>query len=118
MKTKGNRPAGDGKGHITHPLVAIIMGSASDWDTMKYASKTLGELGVPDETRVVSAHRPPALLSQSASNAENRGIEVTIAGAGGAALLPGMTASKTVLPVLGVPVDDDFDAAFFGVRSV
>jgi 5-(carboxyamino)imidazole ribonucleotide mutase len=105
MKAKGDRHAGDGKAVITHPLVAIIMGSGSDWDTMKYASKTLGELGVPHETRVVSAHRTPDLLFQYASNAEKRGIEVIIAGAGGAAHLPGMTASKTVLPVLGVPVE-------------
>src|ERR1700686_3011958 len=105
MKTKGKRPASDGKGVITHPLVGIIMGSGSDWDTMKFTSKTLGELGVPHETRVVSAHRTPDLLFKYASNAEKRGIEVIIAGAGGAAHLPGMTASKTVLPVLGVPVE-------------
>jgi 5-(carboxyamino)imidazole ribonucleotide mutase len=89
----------------SHPLVGIIMGSGSDWDTMKFASKTLGELGVPHETRVVSAHRTPDLLFKYASSAESRGIEVIIAGAGGAAHLPGMTASKTVLPVLGVPVE-------------
>ena len=88
-----------------HPLVGIIMGSGSDWDTMKYASKTLTDLGVPHETRVVSAHRTPDLLFEYASSAEQRGIEVIIAGAGGAAHLPGMTASKTVLPVLGVPVE-------------
>src|ERR1700731_2518118 len=87
------------------PLVGIIMGSASDWETMEHAAKTLGELGVPHETRVVSAHRTPDLLFKYASNAEKRGIEVIIAGAGGAAHLPGMTASKTVLPVLGVPVE-------------
>jgi len=89
----------------THPLVGIIMGSGSDWDTMKFASKTLGELRVPHETRVVSAHRTPDLLFEYAATAEKRGIEVIIAGAGGAAHLPGMTASKTVLPVLGVPVE-------------
>ena len=81
------------------------MGSGSDWDTMKFASKTLGELGVPHETRVVSAHRTPDHLFEYASHAEKRGIEVIIAGAGGAAHLPGMTAAKTVLPVLGVPVE-------------
>jgi 5-(carboxyamino)imidazole ribonucleotide mutase len=81
------------------------MGSGSDWDTMKFASKTLKVLGVPHETRVVSAHRTPDLLFEYASTAERRGIEVIIAGAGGAAHLPGMTASKTVLPVLGVPVE-------------
>src|SRR3979411_857050 len=81
------------------------MGSGSDWDTMKFASKTLSELRVPHETRVVSAHRTPDLLFAYATSAEKRGIEVIIAGAGGAAHLPGMTASKTVLPVLGVPVE-------------
>jgi 5-(carboxyamino)imidazole ribonucleotide mutase len=87
------------------PLVGIIMGSSSDWETMEHAAKTLQELGVPHETRVVSAHRTPDLLFQYASSAEKRGIEVIIAGAGGAAHLPGMTSSKTVLPVLGVPVE-------------
>jgi 5-(carboxyamino)imidazole ribonucleotide mutase len=93
-------PAGDSR-----PLVGVIMGSASDWETMEYVAKTLAELGVPHETRVVSAHRTPDLLYEYASSAESRGIEVIIAGAGGAAHLPGMTASKTVLPVLGVPVE-------------
>ena len=87
------------------PLVGIIMGSTSDWETMEHASKTLSDLGVAHETRVVSAHRTPDLLFEYASSAERRGIEVIIAGAGGAAHLPGMTASKTVLPVLGVPVE-------------
>jgi len=81
------------------------MGSTSDWETMEHASQTLTSLNVPHETRVVSAHRTPDLLFEYASSAENRGIEVIIAGAGGAAHLPGMTASKTVLPVLGVPVE-------------
>jgi 5-(carboxyamino)imidazole ribonucleotide mutase len=88
-----------------HPLVSIIMGSSSDWETMEHAVATLKELGVPHETRVVSAHRTPDLLFEYAASAEERGIEVIIAGAGGAAHLPGMTASKTVLPVLGVPVE-------------
>jgi 5-(carboxyamino)imidazole ribonucleotide mutase len=88
-----------------HPLVGIIMGSTSDWETMEHASKTLTDLGVPHETKVVSAHRTPDMLFDYASSAEKRGIEVIIAGAGGAAHLPGMTASKTVLPVLGVPVE-------------
>jgi 5-(carboxyamino)imidazole ribonucleotide mutase len=87
------------------PLVGIIMGSTSDWEAMEHAAKTLEELGVAHETRVVSAHRTPDLLFEYASSAEQRGIEVIIAGAGGAAHLPGMTASKTVLPVLGVPVE-------------
>ena len=84
--------------------VGIIMGSQSDWATMKHAADILGELGVPFETRVVSAHRTPDLLFDYAENAEGRGIWVIIAGAGGAAHLPGMTAAKTRLPVLGVPV--------------
>jgi 5-(carboxyamino)imidazole ribonucleotide mutase len=87
------------------PLVGIIMGSTSDWVTMEHAAQTLKDLGVPHETRVVSAHRTPDLLFEYAASAEQRGIEVIIAGAGGAAHLPGMTASKTVLPVLGVPVE-------------
>ncbi len=86
-------------------LVAVIMGSSSDWETMEHAAKTLGDLGVPYETRVVSAHRTPDLLFEYASKAEQRGIEVIIAGAGGAAHLPGITAAKTVLPILGVPIE-------------
>lgn len=89
----------------TKPLVGIIMGSQSDWETMEHAAKTLAELGVAHETRVVSAHRTPDLLFEYAVAAEARGIEVIIAGAGGSAHLPGMTAAKTVLPVLGVPVE-------------
>jgi len=85
-------------------LVGIIMGSTSDWDTMQHAAETLEKLGVPHEVRVVSAHRTPDLLFDYASEAEEKGIEVIIAGAGGAAHLPGMVASKTALPVLGVPV--------------
>ncbi|MBX3264240.1 MAG: 5-(carboxyamino)imidazole ribonucleotide mutase [Labilithrix sp.] len=85
--------------------VGIIMGSVSDWETMSHAAATLDSLGVSFETRVVSAHRTPDLLFDYASKAESRGLEVIIAGAGGAAHLPGMTAAKTLLPVLGVPVE-------------
>ena len=87
------------------PLVGIIMGSTSDWETMQSAADLLDKLAIPHEVRVVSAHRTPDLLFEYASSAETRGIEVIIAGAGGAAHLPGMTAAKTVLPVLGVPVE-------------
>jgi 5-(carboxyamino)imidazole ribonucleotide mutase len=97
------------------PLVGIVMGSQSDWETMKHAAETLTELGVPHEVRVVSAHRTPDLLFEYAGTAESRGLEVVIAGAGGAAHLPGMTASKTVLPVLGVPVQS---AALSGTDSL
>ena len=92
----------EGKG--TQPLVGIIMGSTSDWETMSHAAETLSELGIPHEVRVVSAHRTPDLLFDYAETAESRGLEVIIAGAGGAAHLPGMAAAKTALPVLGVPV--------------
>ena len=86
------------------PLVGIIMGSSSDWETMRHATETLDKLAVPYEVKIVSAHRTPDLLFEYASTARSRGLEVIIAGAGGAAHLPGMTASKTSLPVLGVPV--------------
>ena len=86
------------------PLVSVIMGSTSDWETMKNAADILEEFGVAHECKVVSAHRTPDLLFEFAKSAESRGIEVIIAGAGGAAHLPGMCASQTVLPVLGVPV--------------
>ncbi len=86
------------------PLVAVIMGSRSDWSTMQPAAETLEQLGVAHEVRVVSAHRTPDLLFEFAAGAEARGIQVIIAGAGGAAHLPGMVAAKTTLPVLGVPV--------------
>lgn len=89
----------------TQPLVSIIMGSKSDWPTMEHTANVLDEFGVPYETKVVSAHRTPDLLFDFAKSAEARGIEVIIAGAGGAAHLPGMCASQTVLPVLGVPVE-------------
>jgi 5-(carboxyamino)imidazole ribonucleotide mutase len=87
------------------PRVGVIMGSRSDWETMRHAVETLDELGVACETRVVSAHRTPDLLFEYASTAAERGLQVIVAGAGGAAHLPGMTAAKTPLPVLGVPVE-------------
>lgn len=86
------------------PLVGVIMGSTSDWETMSHAVENLEKLGIPYETEVVSAHRTPDKLFSYAESAEGRGIEVIIAGAGGAAHLPGMVAAKTALPVLGVPV--------------
>src|SRR4051812_38083290 len=86
------------------PLVGLIMGSRSDWETMSYAAQTLDQLTVPFEVRIVSAHRTPDLLFDYVGTAEARGLEVIIAGAGGAAHLPGMAAAKTLLPVLGVPV--------------
>jgi 5-(carboxyamino)imidazole ribonucleotide mutase len=87
------------------PLVGLIMGSKSDWETLSHAAQTLEALGIPHEVRVVSAHRTPDLLFEYAASAEGRGLQVLIAGAGGAAHLPGMAAAKTVLPVLGVPVE-------------
>ena len=90
---------------MTDPLIGIIMGSTSDWETMRHASETLDSLGVPHETRVVSAHRTPKRLYDYAHSAKDRGLKAIIAGAGGAAHLPGMAASMTELPVLGVPVE-------------
>ncbi len=89
---------------MSTPLVGVIMGSRTDWEAMQHAVETLDALDVPHEVRVVSAHRTPDLLFKYAASAEGRGLEVIIAGAGGAAHLPGMAASKTVLPVLGVPI--------------
>jgi 5-(carboxyamino)imidazole ribonucleotide mutase len=97
------------------PLVGVIMGSRSDWETLSHTANTLDALQVPYEVRVVSAHRTPDLLFEYASTAEARGLEVLIAGAGGAAHLPGMTAAKTTLPVLGVPVESK---ALHGVDSL
>jgi len=87
------------------PLVGVIMGSKSDWDTMRHASETLEQFGVLHDTRIVSAHRTPQLLAEYSTGAAERGLEVIIAGAGGAAHLPGMAAAYTVLPVLGVPIE-------------
>lgn len=101
--------------HGAAPRVGVIMGSRSDWDTLRHASETLTALGIAHECRVVSAHRTPDLLFEYAEQAAGRGIEVIIAGAGGAAHLPGMTAAKTRLPVLGVPV---LSRALQGVDSL
>jgi 5-(carboxyamino)imidazole ribonucleotide mutase len=97
------------------PLVGVIMGSTSDWETMQHTAQMLEELGVPHEVRVVSAHRTPDLMFEYAASAESRGLKVLIAAAGGAAHLPGMTASKTCLPVLGVPIQSQ---ALNGVDSL
>ena len=86
------------------PLVSVIMGSKSDWETMQHADAMLRQFGVPHECQIVSAHRTPQWLAEFASEAEQRGVQVMIAGAGGAAHLPGMAAAQTILPVLGVPV--------------
>ena len=90
---------------MTQPVIGIIMGSKSDWETMRHAADTLGQLGVPHETRIVSAHRTPQRLYDYAHGAQGRGLKLIIAGAGGAAHLPGMAASMTALPVLGVPIE-------------
>ncbi|MDZ7638913.1 MAG: 5-(carboxyamino)imidazole ribonucleotide mutase [Bryobacterales bacterium] len=97
------------------PLVAVIMGSTSDWETMRHAHEVLNEFGVPHECRVVSAHRTPQLMAEFAAQAEARGLEAIIAGAGGAAHLPGMVAAQTLVPVLGVPVQS---AALSGLDSL
>jgi 5-(carboxyamino)imidazole ribonucleotide mutase len=90
---------------MTEPLVGIIMGSSSDWETMRHAADVLDQLGIPHETKIVSAHRTPKRLYDYAHSAKDRGLRLVIAGAGGAAHLPGMTASMTELPVLGVPIE-------------
>jgi 5-(carboxyamino)imidazole ribonucleotide mutase len=97
------------------PLVGVIMGSKSDWETLRHADETLTRFGVPHECRVVSAHRTPEWMREYAGGAEGRGLEVIIAGAGGAAHLPGMVAAQTLLPVLGVPVES---RALHGVDSL
>ncbi|MGI9111994.1 MAG: 5-(carboxyamino)imidazole ribonucleotide mutase [Gaiellaceae bacterium] len=100
---------------MSEPLVGVLLGSQSDWETMRHACETLAALEVPFEHRIVSAHRTPDLLFEYAAGAEERGLQVLIAGAGGAAHLPGMAAAKTALPVLGVPVESK---ALKGVDSL
>jgi len=100
---------------MPEPLVGIIMGSKSDWETMRYAADVLAQFGVAHESKVVSAHRTPALMAEYASAAAGRGLAVIIAGAGGAAHLPGMVASHTIVPVIGVPVQS---AALSGLDSL
>ncbi|HWF85982.1 MAG TPA: 5-(carboxyamino)imidazole ribonucleotide mutase [Vicinamibacterales bacterium] len=99
----------------TPPIVGVIMGSKSDWDTMRHAADVLVRFGVPHECRVVSAHRTPAEMATYAASAAGRGLEVIVAGAGGAAHLPGMVAAQTVVPVIGVPVQS---AALNGLDSL
>jgi 5-(carboxyamino)imidazole ribonucleotide mutase len=97
------------------PIVGVIMGSKSDWETLQHADQILTQFGVPHECKVVSAHRTPQLMVQYASEAEDRGLQIIIAGAGGAAHLPGMVAANTLLPVIGVPVQS---AALSGMDSL
>lgn len=98
-----------------NPIVGVIMGSSSDWETMSHAADILSEFDIDHECKIVSAHRTPDLMTEYAKEAERRGIEVIIAGAGGAAHLPGMTAANTLLPVLGVPVES---AVMKGIDSL
>ena len=99
----------------SRPLVVVLMGSKSDGETMRHAAKTLTRFGIPNESRVISAHRAPAVLAEYVSGAEARGVEVIIAGAGGAAHLAGVTAAQTLVPVLGVPMDS---SALHGMDSL
>jgi 5-(carboxyamino)imidazole ribonucleotide mutase len=105
LTTERKRGVGRGKEPAPPALIGIVMGSQSDWDTMRHAADTLARLGVPHETRIVSAHRTPKRLYAYAEGAKARGLKAIIAGAGGAAHLPGMTASLTPLPVFGVPIE-------------
>ena len=105
-------------GTADKPLVGVIMGSSSDWETLQHTASTLTELGIPHEVEVVSAHRTPDKLFAYASSAEQRGLAVIIAGAGGAAHLPGMAASKTALPVLGVPVQSSMLSGVDSLLSI
>lgn len=103
---------------MNSPLVGLIMGSVSDWETMQHAAAILGQFGIPFEKRVVSAHRTPDLLFEYANGAADRGLRCVIAGAGGAAHLPGMVAAKTHLPVLGVPVMSKFMTGLDSLLSI
>ncbi|MGM0631640.1 MAG: 5-(carboxyamino)imidazole ribonucleotide mutase [Pseudomonadota bacterium] len=103
---------------MSSPLVGVIMGSRSDWSTLSHTAETLEKLGIPHEVKVVSAHRTPDLLFEYSSGAAERGIEVIIAGAGGAAHLPGMCAAKTHLPVLGVPVQSSMLSGVDSLLSI
>ncbi len=103
---------------MAQAVVGVIVGSRSDWETMRHVTETLEELGVPFEQRVVSAHRTPDLLFEYASSAADRGLKVIVAGAGGAAHLPGMAASKTHLPVLGVPVQSKAQSGLDSLLSI
>ncbi len=113
--SRSKRATGGSASSPAAPLVGLIMGSASDWETMSHAAAMLTALGVPFERRIVSAHRTPRLMFDYATHAQARGLKVLIAGAGGAAHLPGMTAALTALPVLGVPVES---AALKGLDSL
>ena len=104
LKAEGVEDVGAGESAEGPPLVAVVMGSTSDWDTMRHAAEVLKQFGVPHECAVVSAHRTPQWMAEFAAGAEARGLEVIIAGAGGAAHLPGMVAAQTTVPVFGVPV--------------
>jgi 5-(carboxyamino)imidazole ribonucleotide mutase len=117
-RVRGTIPAMNEADTVTNPLVGVIMGSQSDWETMQHAAETLAAIGVSHECRVVSAHRTPDLLFEYASTAADRGIRVIIAGAGGAAHLPGMVAAKTHLPVLGVPVQSKMLSGMDSLLSI
>ena len=104
IRLKAEGVESEGAGANEAPLVAVVMGSTSDWETMRHAAEVLKRFGVPHECAVVSAHRTPRWMAEFAEGAEGRGLEVIIAGAGGAAHLPGMVAAQTTVPVLGVPV--------------
>jgi 5-(carboxyamino)imidazole ribonucleotide mutase len=118
---RGGPPGASGERKASsdvHPLVGVIMGSASDWETLRHAQEVLDLFGVAHECRVVSAHRTPDDMAEYARTAEERGLEIVIAGAGGAAHLPGMVAAHTLLPVLGVPVESQALRGFDSLLSI